>query len=159
MILRTKGPWTVERIRQDAISTRDRLLSEGRELRLLCVDHIGLVAPSAGQHKRTREQEVAHISRSLKVLAGELSVPVIAVSQLNRGVEFRNEKGPVLSDLRDSGAIEQDSDVVLGLHRPGYYDENMKNFVDEIRCLKVRQGRTGIVPANFVADRVCWRGV
>jgi replicative DNA helicase len=158
MILRTKGQWTVEKIRADAISTRDRLRSEGRELKLVCVDHIGLVAPSAGQHKRTREQEVAHISRNLKVLAGELEAPVIAVSQLNRGVEFRSEKGPVLSDLRDSGAIEQDSDIVLGLHRPGYYDENMKHFVDEIRCLKVRQGRTGTVPANFVADRVCWRG-
>ena len=158
MILRTRGQWTVEKIRADAISTRDRLRSEGRELKLVCVDHIGLVAPSAGQHKRTREQEVAHISRNLKVLAGELEAPVIAVSQLNRGVEFRSEKGPVLSDLRDSGAIEQDSDIVLGLHRPGYYDENMKHFVDEIRCLKVRQGRTGTVPANFVADRVCWRG-
>jgi len=159
MILRTKGQWTVERIRADATSTRDRLRSEGRELKLICVDHIGLVAPSPGQHKRTREQEVAHISRNLKVLAGELETPVIAVSQLNRGVEFRSDKGPVLSDLRDSGAIEQDSDIVLGLHRPGYYDPNMKNFVDEIRCLKVRQGRTGTVPANFVADRVCWRGV
>jgi len=159
MILRTKGQWTVERIRSDAIATRDRLRSAGKELKVVCVDHIGLVAPSAGQHKRTREQEVAHISRNLKVLAGELDAPVVAVSQLNRGVEFRNSKGPVLSDLRDSGAIEQDSDVVLGLHRPGYFEESKKHFVDEIRCLKVRQGKTGIVPANFIADRVCWRGV
>ena len=159
MILRTKGQWTIEKIRNDAISTRDRILDEGKKLKLIAIDHIGLVAPSMGQHKRTREQEVAHISRNLKMLAGELEVPVIAVSQLNRGVEFRNEKGPVLSDLRDSGAIEQDADVVLGLHRPSYYDESMKHFVDEIRCLKVRQGRTGTIPAKFVSDRVCWRSV
>lgn len=159
MILRTKGQWTIEKIRNDAIATRDRLLEEGKKLKLIAVDHIGLVAPSMGQHKRTREQEVAHISRNLKMLAGDLEAPVVAVSQLNRGVEFRNEKGPVLSDLRDSGAIEQDADVVLGLHRPSYYDEAMKHFVDEIRCLKVRQGRTGIIPAKFVADQVCWRSV
>jgi len=157
IILRTKGPWSIEKIRNDAISTRDKLRDRGESLKVIAIDHIGLVYPSSGQHKRTREQEVAHISRSLKMLAGELDCPVIAVSQLNRGSEFRNDKGPVLSDLRDSGAIEQDADVVLGLHRPSYYDPAMSNYVDEIRCLKVRQGRTGTVPAKFVANRVCWR--
>ena len=157
LILRTTGAWTIERIRDDALGVASRLKEQGKPLRLVAVDHIGLVTPSLGHHKRTREQEVAHISRSLKTLAGELDCPVVAVSQLNRGLEHRQEKGPVLSDLRDSGAIEQDADIVLGLHRPSYYDENMKYCVDEIRCLKVRQGRTGTIGANFVPERVCWR--
>ena len=119
-------------------------------LDLVVVDYLQLMnAPAA-----SREQEIAIISRSLKSLAKELEVPILALSQLNRGVEKRKGEPPMLSDLRESGAIEQDADVVMFLHRPGDDKEGepaQKADVQEIELhiAKQRQGPTGVVELVF----------
>jgi replicative DNA helicase len=151
--LRTNAGRTIEDIVHDATAFKER----NPELRMILLDHVGLVKPSSSQKNRSREQEVAHVSRTLKVLAKDLEVPVVALSQLNRGVEHRNHKAPVLSDLRDSGSIEQDADIVLGLYRAQYYEpEAFEGFPDEVHILKSRQGKTGIVCARFIPERVTW---
>jgi replicative DNA helicase len=112
-------------------------------LDLVVVDYLQLMA--AGQKFENRTQEVSAISRGLKAVAKELNVPVIALSQLNRGNESRQDKRPVLSDLRDSGTIEQDADVVMFLHRPEYYDKKnpeLKNKAEFILA-KQREGPIG----------------
>jgi replicative DNA helicase len=102
-------------------------------------------------HIRTenRQQEIAEISRSLKLLAKELDVPVIAVSQLNRDPERRQDKRPQLSDLRESGAIEQDSDIVMFIHREDSDDPQVKGKADII-VAKHRNGPTSTIPVTFL---------
>ncbi len=120
-------------------------------LDLVIVDYLQLMnAPGAP----SREQEIALISRSLKSLAKELDLPILALSQLNRGVEKRKGEPPMLSDLRESGAIEQDADVVMFLHRPGEDREGepqQRGDVQEIELhiAKQRQGPTGVVELVF----------
>jgi len=103
------------------IRTRARRLKRQQGLSLIIVDYLQLINPPTASRNENRVQEVSHITRSLKALAKELNVPVIALSQLSRAVEQREEKRPQLSDLRESGSIEQDSDVVLFLYREEYY--------------------------------------
>lgn len=126
------------------------------------VDYLQLMEERR-KRESNREQDVASISRHLKGLAKELDVPVIALSQLSRRTEYRESQRPQLADLRESGAIEQDADVVLMLYREEYY-ERLKNpkaeILDkilnkaEVIIAKQRNGPTGIVNLNFFGERV-----
>ncbi|MBU6429208.1 MAG: replicative DNA helicase [Cyanobacteria bacterium REEB65] len=119
-------------------------------LGLLIVDYVQLIKGKR-EDNDNREQIVADISRNLKALARSMSIPVLALAQLNREVEKRADKTPMLSDLRESGSIEQDADVVFLLYRPEYYNENDKPGVAEVIVAKNRNGRTGMVPLAFVS--------
>ncbi len=131
-----------------------RRLKMQHDIQIVIVDYLQLM--TAGSDNRgSREQEVSTISRSLKAIAKELNIPIIALSQLNRSVESREGKRPQLSDLRESGAIEQDADIVVFIHRPEYYgiDEddsgNSLRGVAEIIIAKHRNGATGDVHLSF----------
>jgi replicative DNA helicase len=104
------------------IRAKARRLKQKTNLRAIVVDYLQLM--TSGKRVESRQAEVAEFSRNLKLLAKELDVPVIAVSQLNRGPEQRTDKTPQLSDLRESGQLEQDSDVVILIHRPDSYDRD-----------------------------------
>lgn len=129
-----------------------RLKMEYGTLSLIVVDYLQLMR-SKGKFER-REQEISDISRSLKALAKELKVPVIALSQLNRAVEQRGEKRPTLADLRESGALEQDADVIIFLYRDEFYNKNNPSNKGkaELIVAKQRNGPTGIVDLTFLAD-------
>lgn len=129
-----------------------RLKREHRGISLVVVDYLQLMR-SRGNFER-REQEISDISRSLKALAKELKVPVIALSQLNRAVEQRGEKKPTLADLRESGAIEQDADVIIFLYRDELYNKNTHNKGRaEVNVAKQRNGPTGLINLTFLADK------
>ncbi len=121
-------------------------LARRGELGLVVIDYLGLLLPESAQN-RSRNDEVAAISRAIKLMSLDLDVPVLALSQLNRAVETRSSKVPTLSDLRDSGAVEQDSDVVIFLSR----DEE-RNGTVEITIAKNRQGPATAFKAAFLAD-------
>ncbi|WP_286952648.1 MULTISPECIES: replicative DNA helicase [Aminobacterium] len=131
-----------------------RFKSRFENLGLIVVDYLQLM--SFARRIDSKQQEVAEISRALKGVARELDVPVIALSQLSRAVEQRNEKMPQLSDLRDSGAIEQDADLVMLLYRPGYYDTAASPEEEDnratIRIAKHRNGPTGDVNLVFLKE-------
>jgi replicative DNA helicase len=117
-------------------------------LDLVIVDYLQLMAGDSRTDNRV--QEVSYISRSLKVLARELNVPVLAAAQLSRAVEQRTDKRPVLSDLRESGSLEQDADIVMFIYRPEFYEEDsLRKNIAEIMVSKHRNGPTGIVELVF----------
>jgi len=119
-------------------------------LGLVLVDYLQLMS-SGGKPNENRVQEVSSISRSLKIMAKELNVPVICLSQLSRAVESRSDKRPILSDLRESGAIEQDADSVMFLYRDEYYNENTEDKgVAECIVAKNRHGETGTVKMQWI---------
>jgi replicative DNA helicase len=136
---------TVAQMRAKARRLQGRLRSRGERLGLIVVDYMQLmISDNQRRSAESRQQEVAEISRALKVMARDLGVVVLALSQLSRGVESRHDKRPLLSDLRDSGAIEQDADIVMFLYRDEYYDKKSERKGEaEVIVGKNRNGPTG----------------
>jgi replicative DNA helicase len=125
-----------------------RRLKQRFDLKLLIIDYLQLM--SSGRKVESRQVEVSEFSRSLKLLAKELEIPVIAISQLNRGPEQRQDKRPMLSDLRESGSLEQDADMVVLLHREDVYErESPRAGEADFILAKHRNGPTGTVTVAF----------
>ena len=129
-----------------------RAMHDHNDIGIIIVDYLQLIAGS-DRYKGQRVQEVTEISRGLKILARELEIPVVALAQLSRNVTGREDPRPVLSDLRESGSIEQDADLVLFLHRPDYYKQNDDDYVEthitELLIAKHRHGAVGKVELYF----------
>ena len=133
------------------IRAKCRKLKLEKDIGLVIIDYLQLVQGSG--KTSSREQEIAEISRSLKILAKELDVPVIALSQLSRAVEARPDHRPMLSDLRESGSIEQDADIVMFLYRDDYYNEDSeKKNIAEVIIAKQRAGSTGTVELAWLGQ-------
>ena len=134
------------------IRAKCRRLKQKHDLQLVVVDYLQLM--SSGKKVESRQQEVSEFSRALKLLAKELEIPVIAVAQLNRGPETRQDKRPMMSDLRESGSLEQDADVVMLLHREDAYErESPRAGEADIIVAKHRNGRTDTIAVAFQGDR------
>lgn len=137
------------------IRTKARRLYLEQGIDAIFVDYLQLIQ---GNNREGRVQEVSQISQELKNMARELQVPVVALSQLSRKVEERNDKMPQLSDLRDSGSIEQDADVVMFIHREEYYDPDTdKKGITDISIAKHRNGPVGNVELTFVKEMASFR--
>ncbi len=133
------------------IMANARRLKLRQNIGLVVLDYIQLV-DSEGDGRESRQEQIAKISRRLKMLARELKLPVIALSQLNRNVENREDRRPRMADLRESGAIEQDADMILLLHRPDYYDPNDQPGIAECNVAKNRNGATNTVKLTFLKN-------
>jgi replicative DNA helicase len=132
------------------LRSRARRLMAEHDLGLIIIDYLQLMSGGHGRQTENRQQEISTISRSLKALARELDIPVLVLSQLSRAVEARPNKRPMLSDLRESGAIEQDADLVMFIYRDEYYDPHSeKQGIAEIIVGKQRNGPTGHVDLQF----------
>jgi replicative DNA helicase len=123
------------------------------DLKIIMIDYLQLMSGSGGRSSESRQQEISEISRSLKALARELDVPVIALSQLSRAVEQRPDHRPMLSDLRESGAIEQDADMVMFIYRDDYYNKDTeKKGIADIIIAKQRHGPIGTVSLLWLPE-------
>ena len=129
------------------IRAKCRRLKQREGLRLVVIDYLQLM--TSGKRVESRQQEVSEFSRALKLLAKELQVPVIALSQLNRGAEQRSDKKPAISDLRESGSIEQDADMVILLHREAAYDKDIRPGEADLIVAKHRNGPTATITVAF----------
>jgi replicative DNA helicase len=130
------------------IRAKARRLRQRHDVQLIVIDYLQLM--TSGKRVESRQQEVSEFSRAMKLLAKELDVPVIALSQLNRGPEQRTDKKPLLSDLRESGSIEQDSDMVLLVHRPDLYEPETERAGEaDLIIAKHRNGPTATVAVAF----------
>ena len=134
------------------IRAKCRKMKLEKNIGLIIIDYLQLIQGS-GKRNSSREQEISEISRSLKILAKELNVPVIALSQLSRAAEQRTDHRPMLSDLRESGAIEQDADIVMFLYRDDYYNQDTeKKNIAEVILAKHRAGSTGTVELLWLGN-------
>lgn len=146
---------TIQKLRAEA-----RRLHRRHKLGLLVVDYLQLMTASGGGSDDNRQQEISTISRGLKLLARELEIPVLALSQLNRNLEIRQDKRPFLSDLRDSGSLEQDADVVLFIYRDDYYNPlSEEKDVAELIVAKNRQGQTKTVKLGWKKELTEFRNL
>ena len=135
--------------------TKARRVAHEHDLGIIVVDYLQLMSGSSKRSMDNRVQEISEISRGLKLIARELKVPVIALSQLSRSVESRESKIPMLSDLRESGSIEQDADIVMFLYREDYYDkETERQNIADLFIAKHRRGATGQIELYFDKERV-----
>ena len=137
------------------IRAKCRRLKQTNDLKLVVIDYLQLMTSAGGKGYagENRQQVVSDISRMLKIMAKELNVPVICLSQLSRASEKRDDKRPMLSDLRESGAIEQDADIVLFLYRDDYYNEDSeKHNIAECIVAKNRHGETGKVELRWMPE-------
>ena len=133
------------------LRSKARRLKAEHGLSLIVIDYLQLMQGRASKNGDNRQQEISEISRSLKALARELNVPVIALSQLSRSVESRQVKRPMLSDLRESGSLEQDADIVMFLYREDYYDPETENKnITEVIIAKHRNGPVDTVDLTFL---------
>lgn len=133
------------------IRAKCRKLKMEKDIGLVVIDYLQLV--QGNKRSSSREQEISEISRSLKILAKEINVPVIALSQLSRAPEQRPDHRPMLSDLRESGAIEQDADIVMFLYRDDYYNpDTEKRNIAEVIIAKHRGGSTGTVELLWLGN-------
>lgn len=149
---------TISAIRSRARSVAKQIeaTEPGKKLDFILIDYLQLLRGSSQYENRVLE--VSEISRSLKSLAKELKVPIIALSQLNRSLESRNNKKPMMSDLRESGAIEQDADLIMFIYRDEYYNPSSpKKGIAEIIIAKHRNGPTGTVELSYLAHQVCFK--
>jgi replicative DNA helicase len=130
------------------IRAKARRLKQRHDLKMVVIDYIQLM--TSGKKVESRQVEVSEFSRQLKLLAKELDVPVVALSQLNRGPEQRNDKRPMLSDLRESGSLEQDADLVILLNRPDLYDKESERAGEaDFDVAKHRNGPTKMLTVAF----------
>ena len=140
------------------LRSKARRLKAEHGLDLIIIDYLQLMQGRASKNSDNRQQEISEISRSLKALARELDVPVIALSQLSRSVESRQIKKPMLSDLRESGSLEQDADIVMFLYREDYYDKDTENKnITEIIVAKHRNGPVDSVQLFFQKEYTKFR--
>jgi replicative DNA helicase len=140
------------------LRSKARRLAARHHIKLIVIDYLQLMVGSSNSKRESRQQEVSEISRTVKAVARDLDVPVICLSQLNRSAESREGHKPRMSDLRESGSIEQDADVVMMLHREEYYHRDDANWamenpekvgVSELIIAKQRNGPTGVIPLHF----------
>jgi replicative DNA helicase len=132
------------------IRAKCRRLKQRHDLRLVIVDYLQLMSSGGSRRPESRQQEVSEMSRALKLLAKELEIPVIAIAQLNRGPEQRTDKRPMMSDLRESGSLEQDADVVILLHREDAYErESPRAGEADLIVAKHRNGPTATITVAF----------
>ncbi len=131
-----------------------RRLHRQHQVGLVIIDYLQLMQGPPQGREINRQQEISDISRGLKAIARELDVPLVALSQLNRSVEGRADHKPILSDLRESGAIEQDADVVLLLHRPSYYNPDDEPGIAHVVVAKQRNGPTGEIQLQFQNEQM-----
>ncbi len=131
-----------------------RLKAEHEDLALIIVDYLQIIGGKATSWRESSYERITDISRSLKALAREVNVPVLALSQLSRSIERRGDPRPMLSDLRESGALEQDADLVAFIHQEDYYDDNAQEGITELIIKKQRNGPQGSVNLKFIKSKM-----
>jgi replicative DNA helicase len=147
--------WDLELIKAGGCSVEDimlkaKALKQKQGLDMIVIDYLQLM--TAAGYQNNRVAEISFITRRLKLMAESLELPLVVLSQLSRAVEARNDKHPILADLRDSGSIEQDADVVMFIYRDSYYNEGGDDWT-EVIVKKNRQGGKGTARFNFLMDR------